>query len=294
MELSSNHETYDHKVEAGFQKILNRHGYGFHYSVLKLASDLYASETSEWAFEAAEFPVMVQSCGTRIDFILQHKRIPSFYLLAECKRANPALSNWCFARAPLVRRNRSNEMLFLEYFGRSETMYDRQDMWAYSKEVRNLSEAYHIAMEVKSDKKGDWDGKGRGAIEEAVTQICRGVGGMVEFLGGNPQVLGKATEAHFLPVVFTTAQIWVSDVDLSTADYRTGDLDFNDTKFSHKDYIFYQYHLSPGLKHSYSLISGRNIGDYLDSGYVRTISVVSASGIEDFLSWSSSIDVHPF
>lgn len=114
---------------------------------------------------------------------------------------------------------------------------------------------------------------------------------MVEFLSRNLQILGDATQAHFLPVVFTTAQIWTSDVDLSAAELLTGNLDLSDMKFDKKDFIFYQYHLSPGIKHSHSP-SDRpgTIGDFMDSEYVRTIAFVSASGIRDFLLWSSEID----
>ena len=116
MNSSSDTAAHEKNVETGFMKVLNLHGYGFHYSVLKLASELYANGSSKWFFEAAEFPVQVQGLGTRIDFVLQHVDSPSFYLLAECKRVNPALSNWCFARAPFVRRNRSEEAMFLEHF----------------------------------------------------------------------------------------------------------------------------------------------------------------------------------
>jgi hypothetical protein len=292
----SDSEVSEISVKTGFGKVLNSHGYGFHYSVLREASELFANESSKWAFEAAEFPVEVQGRGTRIDFVLQHRDHPSFYLLAECKRANPALSNWCFARAPLVRRNRSEEPMFLEHFRISETGTVSQGIEASSRKVRNLNEreAYHIGIEVKSGKKGDSNGQGRGHIEDAVTQVCRGIGGMVDmFLSGRLKTSGKPTSVYLLPVVFTTAHIWTSDVDLSTADLQTGELDFSSTEFAAKDYIFYQYHMSPGLKHSYNWTGLRpdDIGSFMDSEYIRTVSIVSASGIGQFLSWSSNINV---
>lgn len=287
---------YEKKVEAAFQKVLNSHGYGFHYSVLKLASCLADRETNQsaWVLEAAEFPVQVQGFGMRIDFVLRHRHSQSFYLLAECKRANPYHSNWCFARAPFVRRNRTTtEPLFLECFQRNVPITGSKDIYSSSKRITHLEDAYHIALEVRSGEKGDPEGRGRGAIEDAATQISRGIGGMVEFFSNNLLVLGEATQAYFLPVIFTTAQVWASDVDLSKAELLTGNVNLGDRKFTRKDFIFYQYHLSPGLKHSHSPNERPgNMGDYLDSEYIRTIAIVSAAGIDSFLLWSSAIDLY--
>jgi len=95
------------QVRNSFQKALNRHGYGFQFSVLKIAENLAKKvdrhERSRWNFLFSEVPVEVQGSGTRIDFILSRSRSdlsPFFYLICECKRANPKLSNWCFVRAP--------------------------------------------------------------------------------------------------------------------------------------------------------------------------------------------------
>ncbi len=62
------------QVRASFQKALNQHGYGFQFSVLKIAENLAkrvdADERSRWNFLFSEVPVEVQGSGTRIDFIL--------------------------------------------------------------------------------------------------------------------------------------------------------------------------------------------------------------------------------
>lgn len=110
------HEITNEQIEQvrnSFQRALNRHGYGFQFSVLKIAEQLAKKvdedERSKWNFLFSEVPVQVQGFGTRIDFVLSKSRSsPSsrlFYLVCECKRANPALSNWCFIRAPRTHRN---------------------------------------------------------------------------------------------------------------------------------------------------------------------------------------------
>lgn len=275
-------------IKRGFGKVINTHGYGFHYSVLRLAHGLADRNASQWAFVAAEFPVQVQGEGTRIDFVLRLRHSP-IYLLAECKRANPALSNWCFARAPYVRRNRTTEPLFLECAEHDEDGF----LYAAARRGLRQEDAYHVALEVKSDKKGDPYGAGRGAIEEAATQICRGLNGMIEFVAANGRILSSQMNAYFLPVIFTTARIWASDVDLASADVENGNIDFSEYSLAEKPWVFYQYHLSPGIKHSYSPAERPSaMGDLLDSLYVRTIAIVAASGIESFLRWSSDPDYY--
>lgn len=270
-------------IRKGLEGILNRHGYGFHYSVLRLAHELSNQNRSDWHFKVAEFPVQVpDGPGTRIDFVLRQGS-RAIYLIAECKRANPALSNWCFVRAPYVRRNAGGRgRLFVERVD----LNGEQRICASAPWTQDLGDAtYHIAVEVKSSQKGDPCGSGRGAIEAAATQVCRGLNGMVQCVAANRQLLEDSTPAYFLPVIFTTAKIWTSDVDLGAADIRNGAINLEDTDFRQVDWVYYQYHLSPGIKHSHSPAQRpKTIEDLLDSEYIRTIAVVSASGIRNFLS----------
>jgi hypothetical protein len=254
---------------------------------MKHAQKLSEQGKSKWLFEAAEFPVQVQKEGTRIDFILKLQESP-IYLLAECKRANPALSNWCFARAPYVRRNRTSfEPLSIEYATYKESVF----LESSARHGVDLKNAYHIAIEVKSNRKGEPYSTGRGAIEAAATQVCRGLNGMIDFAAGNENFLTMQMEAYFLPVIFTTAQVWTSEVDLSLANIESGDLDLEEVHLEEKDWIFYQYHLSPGIKHPHKpLIPSATLGGVLDSEYIRSIAIVTSSGIESFLRWSSIPD----
>lgn len=97
-----------------YRKVLNRHGYAFQYSVIRFAEDLYRQNQSEWINEAAEFPVSVRNMQTRIDFILRKSK-PPVYLVAECKRVNPAFSNWCFADSPYARSNSGSNRVVFQY-----------------------------------------------------------------------------------------------------------------------------------------------------------------------------------
>ena len=266
-------------MSGGLEKVLDRHGYGFHYSVLRKCQALYDEGRSEWGFEAAEFPVEVRGAATRVDFILKSRSGP-WYMLAECKRVNPALSNWCFVTAPYYRRNQKDRELVAE---RAHCTLGGEIQTSVVTTF-GYQGLYHIGLEVRSGEKGDCGGKGRGAIEEASTQVGRGLNGFLSFLAAHPQPLQIDVPATFLPVIFTTARLFVSEVDLSAAELDTGKLPAAAVQLEEKDWIWLQYHLSPGLKHR--LFTGPatdQLAALLTQEYVRTIAVVSSQGIASFL-----------
>jgi hypothetical protein len=285
----------------GFAKLLNRHGYGLQYSVLKAAEDLNKRHRSSWVFEAAEFPVQVKGTGTRIDFILRHSR-RSQLLVAECKRANPAVANWCFVSAPYVRDGRATEEVFAEHLYVAGNL----NLQSAVKSLGYTSEAYHLGFEMTSkvhrehhsDDRGkpdskacaDSDSKGRGAIEEAATQVCRGLNGLVEFYSRGLRQLDRPWELTISPVIFTTANLWASDIDLSRADLRTGEVNREEAKLMPRPYVIYQYHLSPGIKHQLPQAPGpTSLAEVLDAEHVRTIHIVNANFVDQFLSFASEI-----
>jgi len=272
-------EHLEQSITEGLQKILDRHGYGFHYAVIGVAATLYNKGSSSWSFQAAEFPVEVRGCSTRIDFVLW-LRSENLYLVAECKRANPALSNWCFVAAPYVRRKHTPGQILVE-----RVSVDKEgELSAGATTLSSSSEMYHIGLEVKSSERGDPCGQGRGAIEDAATQVCRGLNGMVEFLALNSQILERDRPAWIVPVIFTTAKIWTSGVDLQKADLETGRIDLKGADVKQKRWVWYRYHQSPGIKHTVRLDKMyHEIGEILDQRYARATAVVSAAGIEDFL-----------
>src|SRR5688572_21743563 len=93
------------KVAAAFEESLNRHGYSFQYALLKRRNELEVKNKTHWYFVGSEVPVECGGVITHIDFVCwSTPRNPQvsnrFFLIAECKRANPALAEWCFAKSP--------------------------------------------------------------------------------------------------------------------------------------------------------------------------------------------------
>jgi hypothetical protein len=271
------------RVAKGFEKVLNSHGHGFQYSVLTEASRLlYEIRSSQWVAQVPEFPVEVQGYGTRIDFILKHAGLP-VYLVAECKRVNPALANWCFVKTAFTpaidqAQHVTIEGIRVDASGQPSTSIQH---------LVHSNEIFHLAVEVKSDDKGDVSGQGRGTIEEAAAQVCRGLSGLINFLGSRPGNF-EGDRVLLLPVIFTTAKIWTSNIDLGSASLEDGKITLRESEIQEKAWIFYQYHQSPGLKHSVlAREQSTSLDKVLYNEYVRNIAVVSSNGIADFLERSS-------
>lgn len=281
------------ETKSQLNKLLNQHGYPFQYSVLKRAKELVDNGKSMWLFEAAEFPAEVQGVGTRIDFMLNLKGTRIF-LLAECKRVDPKFGKWCFVKAPYVRRNRTAEYCFVDHVEFNE--HDRQNPCQVTGEqlpgIIPGDKAYHIGLVLKSGNVTGESGKQeRDAIEKAATQVCRGVNGLIELLSKRHELVNTVKRNNLIdagvtlvPVIFTTTRIYTCGCDLSSATLEDGKLDLSNEEVLEKDWIFYQYHISPGIKHS------RRFGQHpakfaevLDYDYVRTIPIVAANGIDSFL-----------
>ena len=218
--------------------------------------------------------------------MLRHKRRPHLIAI-ECKRANPAVARWCFAKAPSVRRNRTREYCFAERLA-------LQDGTCSSEPIHSQIEidAYHIALEVRqAGTKGEPHQRGRGAIEEAATQVLRGVNGLAQLFLRHPELLGGSQEVVIIPAIVTTAELFVSPVDLLTGNLRTGKLPNDPLPMEKRTWTSLQYNQSPNLKPS-----GNEIRQYppalwqiLDREYVRTVPIVNGDGIGEFLSWSGHL-----
>lgn len=265
-------------------KVLNQHGYGFHYAVVRVIEKMAATDRWAWIVEGVEVPVEVKGEPTHIDILLKHRVDPA-YLVAECKRANPRLSNWCFLKAPYATSQRTSSEVLVEIVNK----FDGNKFMA-GMESRGGGDVYHLPFELKTRKEGDPYDKGRGAIEDAVTQVLRHLNGFVGLISRAQPYLHEFTRAYILPAIFTTAKLFICDADLASADILDGNLDLEHSVIKEVPWLYYQYNQSPGLKHE--IVSQHRRGrlnDFIAAEYCRTIAVVSASGIESFLGRSAGI-----
>jgi hypothetical protein len=276
------------QIANGLRKVLNSHGHGFHYAVMRRAEELFRSQQSSWTFDGVEFPVTTAGHGTHIDFILR-SRSGRTLIVAECKRADPARALWCFARSPYTWRNATQgEVVFDQFEITPNKEVIRRPHFAYSQE-----EVFHLGFELKTGQQGDSSSHSR-AINEAVTQVLRGVSGSANHLYHSVRTadhrslgLNETNKAiRFLPAIFTTAQIWVTVADLGNADMQTGELG-RDLSIQRKDWIWFTHNRSPMLKPDLDLERERSALDGMSFDlrreFARSIAIVSPGGVDSFL-----------
>lgn len=259
-----------------FADTFNRHGYGLPQVVIDQIHNLFQETKAGWRFETVEFPVRVQDESTRIDIILSGVR-GSWLIVGECKRVNPAIGNWYFVRSRYVRRNHH------EYYIAENAKMIETSFFSDGLAIGQVSdEFYHIALEVKTDADGDKSG-GKDAIEDACGQVMKGVNGLIDSLRHNIPLLGASGAKVILPVIFTTAKLFAGEFDWKDVDGASGKVDASKVRVTEKPYLFYQYPVSPGIRHS--AISSETHSDFsavMVADHLRTIAVVSISGIATF------------
>ena len=164
-------------ISSSLRKVLNTHGHGFHFAVLRRAESLSTGRRSSWLFDGAEFPVVAGGETTHIDFVLRSRSRRTF-LIAECKRADPAKARWCFARAPYTWRDPSpKQVIFDQFLCRPANILIQRAAVGYSDR-----DVYHIGVELRTGSQGEGVTSGGSAINNAVAQGLRGTAGLINHL----------------------------------------------------------------------------------------------------------------
>lgn len=291
--MSKNNNPLD--LGEDYRKVLNRHGYGFQYSLIRSIENVAPPGQLQWALEATEYPVRVQDMQTRIDFILR-KRKPVVYLIAECKRVNPAVANWCFARSDYARQYSASERVIFQYAWVAPLDTSLIEVKPLDPTKRMLTgvittevaRVYQVGLAVKSNQVGDKSGKTTDAIEDAAGQVCKGLNGLIEFFHSQRKKLPQGEKLYFFPVIFTTAKLWVTEADLASASIEKGELESGSVTLKEASWIWYQYNLSPALKHTVPT-GGEDSRDpfdlssALEQEFTRSIAIVSVKGVKEFL-----------
>lgn len=281
-------------MRSSFESGLNQHGYAFQHRVMAEVIRLTEDPTSScsWRLAGIEIPVRTGSRTTRIDFVLEDRSDPHVirFLLAECKRVNPAYGAWCFTRAPRWIPEWVGDQLVVESLVNHDRSIDDEIKLVTAGTGGPKSRSiYSVGFTVKTKEKGDPHpvSMERDPLESACTQVCTGLNGFMETLLSEERYREAIEDVHlvqFLPVVFTTANLFTSSVDLSSAELESGDLKLEEDPCS-PDWLYYQYPQSPDLKHSLRCgsLSGDTMATRFTREFVRSIGISSGRGIPRFL-----------
>lgn len=269
------------EIARHLEKVLNQHGYGFQYAVLRVAEEALKAGQSPWLLDAAEFPVQVGSSVVHVDFVLRHKSLP-ILLVGECKRADPSRARWCFVKAPYTSWNPDDKRVLLE-----EIRYRPADIASsHVKKHYDNAGSYNLSVELKTQGKPEGH-VSRTAVNDAGTQVLRGMNGLINHLYGPMATFSEPGAMIMLPVIFTTAEVLMSDADLGSADIKSGDLPKDAIEVHSRPWIWYTYNQSAAIRHDVeSGDSSSSLSDTLLNSFSRSMAIVPSSSIEDFLTSS--------
>jgi hypothetical protein len=266
------------------------HGFGFQYAVIERIESLDRTWHFGWEFIGAELPTSLK-VGEEIhaDFIF-FSGLSRTYLVGECKRVDPALAQWCFAKSRYTTGRGPAPPILDELYFPNES----QDKIRL-RPLRLLGQSqksYQVGTSVKDNsKKGDGIGLDRRKeISQPVTQVLRAANGFIELCRDNPRIVrltsGNSKPVRILPVVFTTATLAESPDDLAIADLASGKLPQSVT-FSPVSWLWFEHGLNKSLQ---AAIEGRLVAEEMDDwpnyflrSAMRSVAIVNANGIASFL-----------
>lgn len=263
-----------------FQNAINYQGFAFQY---KIAEYIKSYLDPRFSIEATEFPIEINGNNSKIDIILGHLcrswPHPLVYYIGECKRVNPALGNWLFVRSPNFNQY-EDSFLFEKLSKNPENNHFHSELLLKD----NDSEYYNLAFEVKTNETGDAYGSNHDAIENAATQVIRGTNGLIKLISRNIRTFDKPSYL-FCPVIFTTAKLFASKIDLQTTDLHSGKIDLSSDQIEEKKWLIYQYTSSPSIKFTdlESTLSKGKLKDFPYQDYIRTIIITNPDGILEAL-----------
>ena len=263
--------------------MLNSHGHSFQYAVVQRLGQLHSEGKSRWFIDGVEFPVSVGGHTTHIDFILK-STTGQIYIVAECKRADPAKARWCFARAPYTRRDAvPTEIIFEQFICDDRGLVTRRAVPAIAG-----SRVYHLGFELKTAETGDGISQRSQAINDAVTQVLRGTSGLINHLQDSaPNQPDTFRSIGFVPLIITTAEIYVTNANLGEANLRTGNLSPQSVKTEKSSAIWFTHHRSPALKpNARSTTAYSDFNQFslaLRNEFARSVAIITTDGIEEFV-----------
>ncbi len=289
--MEEKEERMNGNVSADLEKILNIHGFGFQYSVIKTARDLYDQQKCGWLLEASEIPVGNPGEQTHIDFVFEltaksWDENRKAYLIGECKRVDPAKANWLFVKNPrkIMYGTRIDSLIQIESIipNLGSAVNPARAMTRTTHVQRGT---FELGFESKTDAKGDGIGShDRSPINQALGQVFRAQKGFIGYLDRLRHDLRNdklRKEAVFVPAIFTTAKLYTSNTQLDLADTATGKLPSGSVEAVQVPWLWYNHNRF--LDASPFIRDADKDRDSYFGDFTRSVAIVSSSGLEEFM-----------
>jgi hypothetical protein len=141
-----------------------------------------------------------------------------------------------------------------------------------------------IGVEVRTKAKGDGVGGSKDAIQQGVAQVLRGASGLANHFYSRDALEVARKSLKFVPAVFTTADLWVTDADLTTSELTSGRIPKEHFHIAQPGWLWFNHNLSPNLRH---VVPGdtplKSLAEVLVAESTRSVAIVNPRGLAEFL-----------
>ena len=277
------------------RRALNEHGFIFQNRI----SDLFLAEKSgNWRIAATELPVSLGPLHdeTRVDIVLErHSSVANatWHIAVECKRALPDFKTWLFFDdTPRVQQVPAH-CLFMQAATLASS-WDGNGEPPLTKRViqyelpQNLPlPLFNFYLEARENAPSRGGGvSSTKTIEDAFYQVTLGTVGLSRKL---PRI--QKSEFRVVPVVVTTAEIFAADFAPAQVSVARGEIASEDLKLRPLDWLCVNYSVSDKVAAFAALTThpGRSLSDQLSQHSLRSVFVVRAPQLKNFLLWFDGI-----
>jgi|ERR1043165_2606885 hypothetical protein len=295
-------------LEKAVLNAIESHGHALQFVALRQFNFLSARGLSEWEPLVAEFPV---SCGdheTRVDFVLKHKT-RDLYLSCECKRPDPKFTSWVFLRTNVVPGSTTGAECFQFQYSKLQDAGDSYAAFAKAFPLGPFGVNLGMVIQRKrtqtqNQPEGESefeDSQGRGGkdkkdIEQTAFQAFLGSVGLSRAIRQGERGLAAPKNFAVIPMIVTTANLYISDKDIGDSDLSTGNLNEKTLSLLPVEWVYLQYHCPAQLNRYREPIFSKegSLESVLIAGHIRTIPIVKAQSIAKFLETQLIISrIHP-
>ncbi len=231
---------------------LENHGFFFQEKVIE-----EISKTEQWRVSDREVPVSARELKTKIDIVASRDSSSiTLFAIIECKKADPEFKTWIFHSDKKIgerdysTRQQFNKQVLIDVIHSKETKNMFRGPTGYKRginfihgqtisplrdkdgkeiELENCYDAFSIKVDAKNAQKPNMNNTEKIAkkdvIEDACRQVTLGTKCYAELLTIKAQ--GAQYPLHytaFLPIVVTTAPIFIVDVESKNVDIVNGKL----------------------------------------------------------------------
>ncbi len=267
---------------------LNEHGFLFQEKCAEVLQ--HNARKTKWGVLTKEYPISTKAKDTRIDIVLKDTSSSrhQIYAIVECKRVNPTRGYWLFGN-PLGTYSQPLLISLRAGYSRSGnySVHYAQLKLPLDDIATDLIDNWWLEISKKGKQKYD---ASPDPIEKAFTQVCIGVSGMAQEQEIQCRKNPEELSAVFIPVIITTAPLYVATYELKDVDLASGRINRDKIYFGPRgqepesyDWLLIDYgasrSLSPeGLDEHVEGISPVELEEY----HKRSIFVVNSEHIVNF------------